>query len=61
MKQFIKDLRLEIKENRREMRHLVRIGEYAPAAHLDSVNGALEYVIYRLENTTGIFVAGVTV
>jgi hypothetical protein len=52
IKEFIVELKGQIKENASEMRYhakgLTR-GSYAEAAHLDSVNECLDYVVDALQ------------
>ena len=49
----IKGFKAEMKENRVEMKECVRDCDYAAAAHLQSVNGALDYVIGVLNREFG--------
>ena len=43
--QIVKELRAEIRDNRREEKRYAKWGQYAQAAHIRSVNECLEYVI----------------
>lgn len=53
IKAFIKELKGQVKENEKEMRYHARgrdRNSYAEAAHLDSVNSCLDYVISELNS-----------
>lgn len=50
----IKDFKGEIKDNRAQMKECIREGDYSQAAHLNSVNGALDYVIMILNHELSI-------
>jgi hypothetical protein len=50
LKHLIRELKGEIRENGVEQREAVRNRGYSQAMHLESVNGALEYVIIRMKN-----------
>ena len=45
LKHLIRELKAEIKENNVERKAVVKARAYDEAAHLQSVNGALDYVI----------------
>lgn len=51
VKEFIKDLKAQQRENAKEMKYFAKgacRSSYAEAAHLDSVNDTLDYVITEL-------------
>jgi len=45
IKDVIKEFKDEIKDNRDDLKECIRARDYVAAAHLQSVNGALDYVI----------------
>ena len=50
VKELVKELKAECRENKAEFRQLVKDGCLFDAIHLESVNGCLDYVIDQLKN-----------
>ena len=48
-KELIKNLKREIKENRGDIKLAIKNGRWAAVMHLESVNGVLDYVIWKLK------------
>ncbi len=49
LKQMIRELRGEVKQNRAEIKNCLKYNDFGDAAHLDSVNSALEHAIHEIE------------
>lgn len=49
LKRFRCELKGEVKENAVDIRRYIKLAEYDKASHLASVNGALEYVIDKID------------
>ena len=50
LKQAIIDLKHDVKENNKSIKISLKYNDFGDAAHLDSVNFALEHAIWKIEN-----------
>ena len=50
IKKLIQDLKEEVRGNAKNIKAYSKMGHYTDAAHFQTVNGTVEFMILRLEN-----------